>query len=235
MIFLCFSVKDRFPLVNDFYHFLSNFGIDIWYDRKNIYLGDNRENINIKNGAKNKAVNYAVIFYSNHFKDGNICLNEYEILVNRYKKNEIFLFPVFINHIPNKIDEPFNILKKLVYKEIQSQNDFLSLSLHIIGKITSDELCNTKYHTIKEIDIYKNDLYTKLLVEYQNIDGTNYNMRIAFLYSLYVVLSYKNNVSYFHYKTMNFIYHQNCLSMLIDEKRELQIMENIIIYEFSAL
>lgn len=47
MVFLCFSVKDRLPLVNDFYHFLSNFGLEVWYDRKNIYLGDNRREKNI--------------------------------------------------------------------------------------------------------------------------------------------------------------------------------------------
>ena len=90
MIFLCFAVKDRIPLINDFYHFFSGFGLDVWYDRRNIYLGDHRWNTNIKNGANNPNVNYAIIFYSDNFANGNICLDEFEILVDRYKKGEVF-------------------------------------------------------------------------------------------------------------------------------------------------
>ncbi|MCM1296351.1 MAG: toll/interleukin-1 receptor domain-containing protein [Muribaculaceae bacterium] len=103
MIFLCFSINDRIPLINDFYHFLSNFGVDIWYDRRNIYLGDNRNNANITHGVENPHVNYAVIFYSDNFINGNICLEEYEILVNRYKKMKYFfflyLFPIFLKKL----------------------------------------------------------------------------------------------------------------------------------------
>lgn len=238
MIFLCFSVNDRIPLINNFYHFLSNFGIDIWYDRKNIYLGDNRNNVNITNGVENPDVNYAVIFYSDNFRNGNICLEEYEILIKRHKKNEVFLFSVFIGDVPKTIDERFEICKTLVYKQIRTQKDFPALCLHIIAKITSDEIKSLKYQEIKDIELYYKDkkcLIYRLLTDYQNIKKTNYSMRIALLFSLYSVISDKNKICYFHYKTMNFIYYQNCAEVLIDEKRELQIMENIIIYEFSFL
>lgn len=236
MIFFCFSVKDRVPLINDFYHFLKNFGLDIWYDRRNIYLGDNRKHSNIKNGVENPNVNYAIVFYSENFKNGNICLEEYQILVSRYEKKEVFLFPVFISSVPEKIDKKFELCKSLVFKQIHGQDDFCPLALHIISKITYDELCTSKYKSISDINNYfddKKSLYYKLLIEYQNIEATNYNMRIAFLFSIYITMSYGINVDYFHNKTMNFIYHQNCLNILRDEKRELQIMENIIVYEFS--
>ena len=238
MIFLCFSVKDRIPLINDFYHFLSNFGLDIWYDRRNIYLGDNRRNINIKYGAENAKVNYAVVFYSENFKNGNICLEEYEILSRRFDNGEVFIFPVFISEVPIRIDKKFELCKTLVYKQINNQSDFNSLSLHIIAKITSDEICNTKYKSIKEIEIKydnKTSYIYKMLIEYQNIKKTNYNMRIAALFFLYMAISNKCNTNFFHNKTMNFIFHQNCLDILVDEKRELQIMENIITYTFSVL
>lgn len=238
MIFFCFSVKDRLPLINDFYHFLSNFGLDIWYDRRNIYIGDNRIDSNIKNGAENQNVKYAIIFYSDNFKNGNICLEEFEILVNRYKNGEIFIFPVFLSKVPKHIDKKFEICKTLVFKQINNQYDFSALSLHIIAKITSDEIKYLKYKSIKDIELYhknKKNIYYKLIVEYQNIKKTNYNMRIAFLFSLYMITTESNNINYFHYKTMNYIYHQNCLDILTDEKRELQVMENIIIYEFALL
>ena len=239
MIFLCFAVKDRIPLINDFYHFFSGFGLDVWYDRRNIYLGDHRWNTNIKNGANNPNVNYAIIFYSDNFANGNICLDEFEILVDRYKKGEVFLFPVFICDVPENIDNKFEICKTLVYKQIHNTSDFMALSLHIIAKITSDEIEELKYNSINDIEIHfdnKKSLIYRLILEYQSIKTTNYNMRIAFLYSIYMVLSdLTSQINYFHHKTMNFIYHQNCLNVLIDEKRELQIMENIIIYEFAHL
>lgn len=238
MIFLCFSVKDRIPLVNDYYHFLSNFGLDVWYDRRNIYLGDNRREKNITFGAENPDVDYAVIFYSENFKKGNICLEEYEILVERYYKGEVFLFPVFISEVPEKINQKFQLCKTLVYKQIRNHSDFNALALHIIAKITSDEISDKKFKNINDIELNysdKEDIYYKLVAEYQNIKKTNYNMRIASLFSLYLFVSHMHRINFFHYKTMNFIYHQNCLDMMIDEKRELQIMENIICYTFSVL
>jgi len=238
MIFLCFSVNDRIPLINDFYHFLSNFGLDVWYDRRNIYLGDNRIEKNINLGAQNPKVNYAIIFYSENFTNGNICLEEYRILVERYQKGEVFLFPVFISNVPASIDNRFRICKELVYKQIKNQSDFNALALHIISKITSDEIENAKYKNINDIELYYDDktsIYYRLIVEYQNIKKTNYNMRIALLFSLYLVIASKQELPLFHYKTINYIYHQNCLNVLIDEKRELQILENIICYTLSIL
>lgn len=238
MVFLCFSVKDRLPLVNDFYHFLSNFGVDIWYDRRNIYIGDNRINTNINKGAKNPDIKYAILFYSDNFVNGNICLDEYEILKQRYHKGEISLFPVFLNCVPDEVNDEFKIFKKLVFKLVKNQSDFNSLALHVIAKITCDEIQGCKYKSISDIEKYfdnKKSLFYKLLIEYQYITKTNYNMRIAALFYLYTTISNHKKLSYFHTKTMNYIYHQNCMNILLDEKRELQIMENIIICSFSYL
>ena len=61
MIFFCFAVRDRLPLVNDFFQYLGNFGLNIWYDRRNIYLGDHRYKTNIEMGAANKSIKYAIV------------------------------------------------------------------------------------------------------------------------------------------------------------------------------
>jgi len=238
MLFLCFAVKDRLPLINDFYHYLSNFGLDVWYDRSNIYLGDHRWDTNIKNGAESKKVKYAVVFYSENFRCGNICLDEFDILVRRYNEGEISIFPVFLSDVPEDLEDRFELCKTLVYKQIHSQKDFMALSLHIIAKITSDELKTAKYQNINDIQYFflnKNSSLYKLIMEYKNIKCTNYNMRIAFLFALFIELCNYSDPTYYHYKTMSFIYHQNCLDILVDEKRELQIMENIIVYYFAHL
>ena len=163
---------------------------------------------------------------------------EYKILEERYFKKEVFLFPVFITKVPSLIGNEFSLCKKLVFKEMRSHNEFQPLCLHIIAKITYDEICEKGLYNIHDIVTHfyqPSCLYYQLILEYENIDKNNYNMRISFLYALYKCITHNRNNNFFHLKTMNFIFHQNCLNILIDEKRELQIMENIIVYEFVDL
>lgn len=234
MLFLCFSVLDRVPLINNFNQYIGNFGIETWYDRRNIFLGDNRHITNIEKGAGNADVDYAVVFYSENFKNGNICIDEFNLLVDRYHRNEVHLFPVFIGQVPQKIDKKFSICKKLVYKEIKSEDDFWSLSLHIVAKMTEDKLRLSPVKSIQEYLKLANDesLICELLHDYENIDKKNVFMRIGVLYNIFKTITFKQPCDYFFQKTMNFIFYKNCYKKAdFEEKRELQIMENIIISE----
>ena len=140
MIFFCFAVQDRLPIINDFYHFLQNFGLNIWYDRRNIFFGDHRYQTNMQQGAANPQIRYAVVFYSQRFPKGNICLEEFRILEERYSKKELHIFPVFLGDVPDTIPDAFNLCKKLVYKILSGPKDFYRVALHILAKITSDQL-----------------------------------------------------------------------------------------------
>lgn len=238
MLFLCFAVKDRVPIINDIYQMLLNFGLDIWYDRRNLYLGDDRYEHNITLGVDNPQIKYAVIFYSDNFKNGNICLDEYRILEERYSRGEVHIFPVFIDDIPEDIDVRFQLCKKLVFKQLVTPQDLWGLCLHIVAKITTDELAGASFTSIEDIIFSFPDKETtayKLLIEYDNICKENYTMRIGVLFCLYMLLSNSLPVNYMHYKTMHHIYYRNCSEPVCDERRELQIMENIIIYEFGSL
>lgn len=238
MIFLCFSVNDRLPLINNFNQFLGNFGVETWYDRRNIFLGDNRQLSNISQGARNFAVDYAVVFYSDNFKNGNICLEEFDILVERYKRNEIHLFPVFIGYVPQNLDERFTLCKKLVYKEIHSEDDFLRLSLHIVAKMTEDKLQYSKIKNLQEYMVASDpeSLIYELLRDYENIDKKNIFMRIGVLFSIFKTITFHKPCEYFHKKTMNFLFYSNCYkNNPLEEKRELQIMENIMVSECLRL
>ena len=237
MLFLCFAVKDRFPLINDFNQYIGNFGIETWYDRRNIFLGENRLEQNIENGAKNPSVNYAIVFYSENFVNGNICIDEFETILDRYNKKELYLFPVFLGNVPHEIDSKFKICKELVYKQINSSEEFLGLSLHVVAKIINDQVSNLKYKTIKDylFNMDKSILLFQLLREYENIDKKNYAMRIGSLFNIFKVLTFGIETDYMYYKTMHFIFYQNCYSPIKEEKRELQIMENIVLSESTRL
>lgn len=236
MVFLCFSIKDRNNLINDFNQYLQNFGIDTWYDRKNIFLGDNRIKINIDEGVKSEKVNYAIIFYSENFKNGNICQEEYKILENRYNNDEIHIFPVFLNTVPKNIDTQFKLCLQLVYKVINDYNDFYPLSLHIISKITADHLKDCLYKNLNEIiekSKNKESAIITLLIEYEKITATNYQMRLGLLFGIFNILLTIQQISIFHKKTIFHIFYENCITPLKEEKREMLIFENILIYELN--
>ena len=238
MIFLCFSVLDRLPLINNFNQFLGNFGIETWYDRRNIFLGDDRQLVNISQGARNVNVDYAVVFYSDNIKNGNICLEEFNILVERYKRNEIHLFPVFIGNVPQNLDERFALCKTLVYKKIHSEDDFLRLSLHIVAKMTEDKLQHSQIRTLQEYMVVADPetLIYDLLRDYENIDKKNIFMRIGVLFNIFKTITFHKSCEYFHKRTMNFLFYINCYKNIpFEEKRELQIMENIIVSECLRL
>lgn len=50
-IFICFSAKDRYDIVQPVVYHLENYGIDVWYDRHEMVMGDDRLKKNIEEGA----------------------------------------------------------------------------------------------------------------------------------------------------------------------------------------
>lgn len=237
LIFLCFAVADRIPLINNFYQFLQNFGLDIWYDRRNIFFGDDRYKINIHEGAANEQVKYAIVLYSENFAEGNICLEEYKILTERYYAGKLHIFPVFLHNAPETIPEKFSLCKQLVYKVLSCPENSYRIALHVLAKITHDQVKRGTIHTLQDALLNfknKNSLLYVLLREYDNIEKENYAMRIAGLFNIYTVATYNQKKEYMHFKTINYIYHQACIYGLQEEKRELQIMENIVIYTLGS-
>lgn len=236
MIFFCFCEKDRLPLVNDFFRFLSNFGLSILYDRGNIFLGDEHYT-NIEIGVNNPEIKYAVIFYSDNFKNRNICLEEFNTLCQRREKENLCLFPVFLGSCTEQIDAQFEICKKLVYKELFDYDGFAGLALHIIAKITTDEVQSMPFQTLEDVFFLypqKDAAAYKLLMSYSCADCENYSMRIGILYCIFETLRREVPNNYIHFRTMNYIFHQNCVKSFTEESA-LQIMENIVTYSFGLI
>ena len=61
-LFICFSAKDRYVIAQPIVYHLKNYGINVWYDRYEMIMGDDRFKKNIEEGAgKSK---YAIIILS---------------------------------------------------------------------------------------------------------------------------------------------------------------------------
>lgn len=94
MIFLCFSSKDRYDIIESIYYHLKNIGIKIWYDRNEILMGDNRKYKNFIEGVE--SCNYAVIILSPNSIE-SVCANEeIDLIYNRFLAKKCMFSQFFI-------------------------------------------------------------------------------------------------------------------------------------------
>lgn len=51
-VFFCFSGQDRLKYAQSLNFHLKNFGVDVWYDYEQIFLGDIGDTVNIEDGLQ---------------------------------------------------------------------------------------------------------------------------------------------------------------------------------------
>ncbi len=149
----------------------------------------------------------------------------------------------YLSHIPRlpsrmPFQMPSILCKQLVYKILSGPEDFYRVALHILAKITSDQLQSVSIQKVQDVLLRfkdKQSLLYQLLREYDNIGKDNYDMRVASLFNIFFVAAFDRQTDYMSFKTINFIYHQVCGIGLREEKRELQIMENIVLYTVGSI
>lgn len=237
MIFLCFNIKDRYAVAEPIFQHLRSFGYFVWYDRKDIFIGDNRYKKNILEGAGNPKAKYAVVIITPNFSSGNFCKEELAILKKRQNMGEITIFPLFYNIKINEIPSNYRWLLDFVCKFISSEDEKIYACYHIVSKLTTDILNNKKYNSLTEFrKKTDNTLLYDYIETYENINKYNYNARMAFLYSVYLHIKHENSISKldsYYYRGIEKLFSLTKLNIKAD-KRELQIMENTLLLLLST-
>lgn len=231
-LFVCFSAKDRYTIVQPIVYHLKNHGINVWYDRYEMVMGDNRYERNILEGAGK--CKYALIILSEN-TDNSICASEeIRILESRYYKKDVTIFPVLYEMDPDNIPLKFTWIKNLIFKEVTHSSGSLEVCNHIVCKITQDILSVYEYQSIAQI-IHSNISIPKpakiLLKKYVKIDSANLNARISLLYAVYIIIKSEyideNSFCEIPIKTFEKLFTETLLNLLIDY-RELWLLENSI-------
>ena len=232
-LFVCFSAKDRYNIVQSIIYHLKNYGVNIWYDRYEMVMGDNRFKKNIEEGAGK--CGYALIILSSNTINSLCATEEIKILESRYYKNEVTIFPVLYELKPYEIPTIFGWVRNLIFKEINHTTGTVEICNHIACKITQDILNNCKYRTINEI--INNNLplprpVKTLLYKYTKIDNSNLNSRITLLYATYIVISEYNSLMEetlceVPNKVFERLFTETVLNITVDY-RELWLLENSI-------
>lgn len=230
-LFICFSAKDRYKIVQPIVYHLKNYGINIWYDRYKLVMGDNRIEKNIVDGAGK--CKYALIVLSKDTVNSICATEEIKILESRYYKNDVVIFPVLYELKPKDIPPVFCWVKDLIFKEVDRSTGTLEICNHIACKITQDMLktCNCKSIT----DVINSDLpipksAKHLLQKYTCIDNENLNSRVSLLYATYTIVQMGNFVATPHIceipiKVFERLFNETLLNLSIDY-REIWLLEN---------
>lgn len=227
MIFICFSSKDRAVIAESIFYHIHNIGLPVWYDRNEILMGDNRDYKNFVEGVENSE--YAVIVLSPNSIE-SICANEeIDLIHNRFKKKETYVFPVFFDIKANEVPEKYAWMKKLVYKELESSTDSRGLCNHVVCKVLNDFIEKLQYRDIDCLLPILPKPLKALLESYTSTDSGNYNARAALLYAgmLFITSSDKAYPDYCE-KGLRYLFSETKLSLPLDWRESL-IFERLFI------
>lgn len=225
-VFLCFSSKDRFTVVNSVLYHLKRYGVPVWYDYHELTLGDNRIEGNFRNGLD--FCDYAVVIISPNMYEC-ICGNdELDEIHKRYNEHSIHIFPLFYKIKATEVPKKYSWMTNLIYNEISEDSGTLSPCRQIVYKIVCDMMPKNAKTSIKDYISTEDKYITKMLKVYSHIEDSNHNAKFSILYSLFLYMdSIGITVNRICRKTAERISQETDLNIQYPHK-ELLIMEKIV-------
>ena len=230
-VFICFAAEDRYTIAEPIVYHLKNYGIDIWYDRYKLLMGDNRVEKNLIEGAEK--CNYAIAVISKNTINSPCTLEELSIIKDRYFNKGVTVFPVLYEISPDKIPIELEWIKEIIFKEVNKCSGTREICNHIVCKLSEDLLAEYEIKTIPSVlnsKLIPNDIM-EILLCYQGMDSYNLNSKISLLYAAHIVfkdkLSNIDSFPWFYLKSFERLFTETKLNISIDY-RELWLLENII-------
>lgn len=232
-VFIGFAAEDRYDIVEPIVYHLKNYGIELWYDRHMLVMGDDRVAKNLVEGAAD--CDYAIVILSKHTEKSSCELEELSIIKSRFYNRDITVFPILYELSPNELPEELNWVKSLIFKEVDRHSGTRGLCNHIACKVTDDLLGECPYRHIQDI-VYNCPKGLPLdcqaiLKSYLEVDHANLNSRVSLLYAAYLTVVYAqsdtNCVSPMVTMIFERLFSETRLSIAIDY-REIWLLENAV-------
>lgn len=198
MIFIGYSNQDRYDIVEPMVFHLKNYGIEVWYDFHDMFLGDNRYHENFELGIGGSR--YVIFIISYNFFKSKCAVEELKFAQNLYEKGEIVLFPILYLIKASELPSEYTWIKKIIYNEVNEQSGTLFVTNQIIEKMLYDESKELAFRSFSEISIYlekKSEIFlSKLLETYIYLDMPNYSAKMSLLYAAYLYISINDRQEY---------------------------------------
>lgn len=201
MIFIGYSNKDRYDIIEPIIFHLKNYGFSVWYDFHDMCLSDDRYHTNFELGIGESK--YVIFILSKNFFNSKCAIEELDYAQTLYEKNKIVLFPVLYMIKASELPDSYNWIRKIIYNEIDEHSGSLFVTNQIIEKMLHDETKKIALRSFSEIIKYlqnKPETYlSKLLETYINLDLPNYSAKISLLYAVYLYISNTKEITYEEY------------------------------------
>ena len=179
MIFIGYSSKDRYTIVESMVFHLKNYGFNVWYDFHDMYLSDARFETNFEHGIKDSK--YVIFILSPNFFTSKCAVEELDYAQTLYEQGTIKLFPILYLLEANQLPEHYNWIRKIIYNEINKHSGTLFVTNQIIEKLLYDQVKTMDLRSMSEIAQYcsnNNLCYLHKLAEaFINLDLGNYSAR----------------------------------------------------------
>lgn len=233
-LFICFAAEDRYNIVEPVVYHLKNYGIEVWYDRHILVMGDNRIKKNLIEGASE--CRYAIAILSQHTASSKCAMEELSIIEKRHYQGKVTVFPILYELSPDNIPHDLHWVKDLIFKEVDRHSGTREICNHISCKITDDFLHKYHYKNVGDILSVSPEFLPpatySILQSYRKIDYANLNSRVSLLYSAYLTIVHSDSVPTtaiinMMSKIFERLFSETQLNLVIDY-RELWLLENAI-------
>ncbi len=232
-LFIAFAAEDRYTIAEPLVYHLKNYGVNTWYDRHALLMGDNRKYKNLEEGAR--ASSYACIIISKYTEASVCAVEEIEIIRQRYYANDVIVFPVLYEISPEDIPNVFHWVKEIIYKEVNRMSGTRETCNHIACKISENILAHYPINSISRL-ISLLPAHMKVicavLYSYNQIDHSNINSRVSLLYATSLIMNHTtsfpdNPEVRFAQQIFNRLFSETQLNIAIDY-RETWLLENAL-------
>lgn len=232
-VFIGFAAEDRYDIVEPIVYHLKNYGIELWYDRHILVMGDNRVRKNLIEGAA--GCDYAIIILSKHTAKSSCALEEISIVKSRFKQGMVTVFPGLYELSPSELPEKLFWIKSLIFKEVDRHSGTRVICNHIACKITGDLLVSCNYRHVQDIVFSPPKELPidckAILKSYLEVDHANLNSRVSLLYAAYLTVIHiddnTNWTSHMVIRIFTRLFSETRLSLAIDY-RDIWLLENAI-------
>lgn len=227
MIFLCFSGKDRYTIVQSILYHLKNYGLEIWFDNHEYILGDHKTRKYTQAIINSK---YTIVILSKYFWNSEGAIEELEVIKKQFENNKIHIFPILYKIKACDVPKKFQWLTELIYNELDDSTGTILTCNQILCKVLKDYIDSNEYYSLEYFlkdDTFEYIFLKQIINSYNEIVEENHVCKITLLYTIYLYISEQIDIPKNIYKAINYIFKTTKLNINYNFK-EIVIMEYLI-------
>lgn len=199
-IFISFSGTAREQYAVNFLNFFNQNGFEGWYDRHELYLGDDLKSTIIEKGIHD--AEYGVLIINKTFLSKDWPCEEARLLYKRFKENnDLILFPILLDITKEDLkNSKISFILEIKYQFLRTGESIEKIGYQILNRIFIDKLKKEKIKTFdkvlacfKRLSMSESTNIYNALCAIENFDSTNYRDKTIFLICLIKIV---NNCQY---------------------------------------